>query len=559
MFLYYFTNSHGLSQCDLMDTGNLTDHAIEPSTGWINGLTKEFNILTEEDRNKWFKFLEKDAKVINVDATSVRVNGKLHNVYTCVSGSYVLYIFREHKGHEGIKGTPVEHTHAVLVHDHAVELFSYGGDHQECLAHVLRYLKDSIMNEPNMEWNNKMLIFIQSLIHEAKQEDGNFSEERIAEIEKEWSEILEGGKEEYNRAGGPKKYYREGFNLLTRLDEYKNEHLLFIRDKTIPYTNNIAEAMLREIKRRVHAVTSFRASENLIDYCEFNSYIMTTINLNKNPFFEMQKLYGDSFADSIDGKTNAEYAAWMQEKKREKRRLAENERLRREQEAKLKVFEEHKRPINKALNRTSKDIRNAEEKSKDVKVALGQINMIVEEVRKCLYNSHRKHNLLEDMQKTLAGAGESLEAVRKCAESIDEQLKLSQAAKEVLEKDVKESEADIKEKKKAEKIAKEKRDKQIEWEKVHRRNSTGKESEESIADRTELDFELCIARKQTENAEARKKAVQEKVEASIKDILTLEKRSSRAHDALATAEAALSSAKELVSEFIPDSSKGSAA
>ena len=36
----------------------------------------------------------------------------------------------------------------ILVHDYDVTFYNYGADYQECFAHVLRYLKDSIDNKP---------------------------------------------------------------------------------------------------------------------------------------------------------------------------------------------------------------------------------------------------------------------------------------------------------------------------------------------------------------------------------------------------------------------------
>lgn len=50
-------------------------------------------------------------------------------------------------------------------HDHDVTYYSYGSGHQECLAHILRYLKDSIQNEPERTWNIQMRTLIQEMIH----------------------------------------------------------------------------------------------------------------------------------------------------------------------------------------------------------------------------------------------------------------------------------------------------------------------------------------------------------------------------------------------------------
>ena len=53
----------------------------------------------------------------------------------------------------------------IFVHDHDRTFYHYGTDHQECLAHVLRYLKDSIENEPDRRWNKEMRSLIQEIIH----------------------------------------------------------------------------------------------------------------------------------------------------------------------------------------------------------------------------------------------------------------------------------------------------------------------------------------------------------------------------------------------------------
>ena len=50
------------------------------------------------------------------------------------------------RGHEGVKGTVTEDFRGILVHDHEITFYRYGSAHQECLAHVERYLKDSMEN-----------------------------------------------------------------------------------------------------------------------------------------------------------------------------------------------------------------------------------------------------------------------------------------------------------------------------------------------------------------------------------------------------------------------------
>lgn len=77
----------------------------------------------------------------------------------------------------------------TLVHDHDITFYNYDSAHQECLAHVLRYLQNAIENEPDLTWHKDMKTLISGCIHDAKQ-DRNFSDKRIQEIEDEYDKIL---------------------------------------------------------------------------------------------------------------------------------------------------------------------------------------------------------------------------------------------------------------------------------------------------------------------------------------------------------------------------------
>ena len=52
-----------------------------------------------------------------------------------------------------------------MIHDHEKTFYKYGSAHQECLAHVLRYLKGSIENEPERTWNKDMHSLLQEMVH----------------------------------------------------------------------------------------------------------------------------------------------------------------------------------------------------------------------------------------------------------------------------------------------------------------------------------------------------------------------------------------------------------
>jgi len=243
------------------------------SKGLINGLCKEFSSATSDDRKHIYSRLLQ-APVMYSDATNGRVNGKSTFVIVCANDNEILYFFRNHKGHAGLVGTPVAEYQQTLVHDHDKTYYSYGAEHQECLAHVLRYLQDSIDNEPKHTWNHQMKEFLSSMIHSVKDRRSTLTNEEILAFEKQYDEILSVGTAEY-AAMPPNRYYRDGYNLHKRMQEYRHNHLLFLRHPEIEYTDNISERALRKYKRKQKQAVTFRSSQSVEFLCDAMSIIET--------------------------------------------------------------------------------------------------------------------------------------------------------------------------------------------------------------------------------------------------------------------------------------------
>lgn len=135
-----------------------------------------------------------------------------HQIYVCATpDGKALYFAREKKGHEGVKGTVTEDYQGILVHDHDRTFYNYGTDHQECLAHVLRYLKGSMDNEPDRTWNKDMHSLVQEMIHFRNRLQ--LSEEldpcKVSEFEERYRKILETARKEYEDVPA-NDYYRDG-------------------------------------------------------------------------------------------------------------------------------------------------------------------------------------------------------------------------------------------------------------------------------------------------------------------------------------------------------------
>ena len=273
---------------------DLTDGKLEISKGMVSRLSKEFAGKTEAEREKLFADLL-SAPVLHTDCTNAKINGKGAYVYVCASpDGQTLYFVREKKGHAGVKGTPVEDYQGILVHDHDTTFYSYGSEHQECLAHILRYLKDSIQNEPDRTWNKEMRSLVQEMIHyrNGLDPEKECSPEKTAEFEDRYRSILQKAKEEYEYIPA-NDYYKEGYNLYLRMEKYMAAHLLFLHDRRVPSTNNEAERLLRSYKRKQQQAVSFRSVESTDHLCQCMSMlVMMRREENTSPFDRVSQIFG---------------------------------------------------------------------------------------------------------------------------------------------------------------------------------------------------------------------------------------------------------------------------
>ena len=273
---------------------DLTDGKLNISKGMVSKLCQEFASKSEQERRKAFAGMLM-SPVMHIDCTNAKVNGESAYVFVCSApGGETLYFAREKKGHEGVKGTPAEDYQGVLVHDHDKTFYNYGSDHQECLAHILRYLKDSIENEPEKTWNGQMHALIREMIHywnglEAGEE---CDPAKVSAFESRYLKILKKAEEEYEDIPAS-KYYPDGYNLYLRMKEYMSSHLLFLHDCRVPPTNNEAERLLRGYKRKQQQAVSFRSFESIDALCHCMSMlVMMRQNEDINLFDRVSQIFG---------------------------------------------------------------------------------------------------------------------------------------------------------------------------------------------------------------------------------------------------------------------------
>lgn len=273
---------------------DLTGGKLNISKGMISRLSREFALKTEAERRSAYADMLL-SPVMHTDCTNGRVNGRNCQIYVCATpDGKALYFARKKKGHEGVRDTVTEDYQGILVHDHDRTFYHYGTDHQECLAHVLRYLKDSIENEPDRRWNKEMRSLIQEMIHfrNGYQPTEELDPVKVSGFEERYQKILETARKEYEDLPAS-AYYRDGYNLFRRMEKYQQNHLLFLHDPRVPATNNEAERLLRNYKRKQAQAVTFRSFESIDELCQCMSMlVLMRLEEPENIFDRVSKIFG---------------------------------------------------------------------------------------------------------------------------------------------------------------------------------------------------------------------------------------------------------------------------
>lgn len=275
---YYNVSIAKTKQC----ISDITKGVVNISTGTIYNLSEEFSVSTEAERAKIFSLLT-HSDVLYSDATVSNINGKRKTVILCTNKEQVLYQHTEHKGHDGLSRTPVKNFKGTVVHDHDKTYYSYGSSHQECLAHVLRYLVGAIESEPDLKWHKQMHEFLQKMIHTAKKNKSGMPKDKIKSLTDKYVSILNLASDEYEKHP-PTNDFMDGFNLYKRLRDYQDDHLYFLSHPEIDYTNNISERQLRKFKRKQKQAVVLRSDIGGQHICDALTIIETAKMQNQNVY-----------------------------------------------------------------------------------------------------------------------------------------------------------------------------------------------------------------------------------------------------------------------------------
>ena len=117
-------------------------------------------------------------------------------------------------------------------------------------------------------------------------------DKKVNGFEDRYRAILLKAKEEYEYVPAS-EYYKDGYNLYLRMEEYMSNHLLFLHAHRVPTTNNESERLLRQYKRKQQQAVTFRRFESIEYLCQCMSMLIQIHqNEGANLFSRVSQIFG---------------------------------------------------------------------------------------------------------------------------------------------------------------------------------------------------------------------------------------------------------------------------
>lgn len=270
---------------------------IKVSESTVVSWEKEFYQKSQRYQKELLKAL-KEEKVLHVDETGWRINGKNTWMHVIASEQGAYFIVSEkRKDTQNGPLSILSDYEGCLIHDHYKAYYDLMRcEHGECNAHILRYLKEGAELDKNKACK-EMIELIQSMIHEKKSlmKAGKMKmeENKIISYESKYLEILEGELKKYHKEHPKKekaKYVPGYIKLMKRMVEYKEEHLRFIKDFIVPSDNNIAERQMRPTKAKKNISGQSSSLETANHFAAIHTVVQTCSLQNKNTLEEIKAI-----------------------------------------------------------------------------------------------------------------------------------------------------------------------------------------------------------------------------------------------------------------------------
>lgn len=265
---------------------SLSGDALDISTGSIYHFCREFSEGCAAFRPQIEQELLNAGKICT-DATGVKQNGKQEYIRNFSTEDCVLYCGSEKKNIKTLEQFRIFQLFTgTLIHDHETAIYHFGSAHGECNVHLARYLRKNT-EETGNQWSHSLCSFLYGMNDARRrwiqQGRRSLEEEEAARYAARYEELVCLGWEQNKKTRG-RIAKKEEKALLKRLEKYKQNHLLFLYDFEVPFSNNMSEKDLRICKNRQKMAGGFRTAAGKEMYCNIISFIETIKRRKQNIF-----------------------------------------------------------------------------------------------------------------------------------------------------------------------------------------------------------------------------------------------------------------------------------
>lgn len=225
----------------------------------------------------------KQAAVVHVDETGVRVDNHLAWVHVLSTAQLTFYAWHPKRGGEALRAIGL-----VLlllgrrVHDAWATYLTLPGRYALCNAHLLRELT-AVDEQTGQTWANRLAQLLRNMqaaveIAQAAGQAELVPRQR-AGYEAAFSRLVAEGQRANPAAlaTGQRGRVKQSpaYNLLTRLVTHRVAVLAFLHDFRVPFDNNQAERDLRMLKVKLKVSGCFRSPHGAARFCRIRGYIST--------------------------------------------------------------------------------------------------------------------------------------------------------------------------------------------------------------------------------------------------------------------------------------------
>ncbi len=251
-----------------------------------NAIKKASTLITPLDERLRKELVKKS--ILHADETFIRINGSRAYTHSLCDPAHTFLIPHISRGKAAIEEMGVlDHFEGTLIHDCLAMYFSYENmKHSTCRSHLSRELKFSETIE-DQNWAREMKQFLIAL-NELRLEF-ELSKEELLELEQGYSDILERGKIEIEELSKGCK----SIPLYKRFLKRREAILLFMYDRKIPFTNNLAERSFRFVKVKQNISMQFKSMSGARDFLRIRSFTGSLRKQGKNLMDGIRAIFED--------------------------------------------------------------------------------------------------------------------------------------------------------------------------------------------------------------------------------------------------------------------------